>query len=92
MKATYAEIDGKPVMLLKDPKTDSKKKSQHGRVVVSNDMENMPIVVTDGLTLEGEAEVTGAVGNMLETVFLDGKLLRDESLSEIRSRLHGTFN
>lgn len=90
MKATYAQINGEENFLLKDPKTDDgTKKSLRGRVVVSNDAGNMSIVVTDGLNLEGEAEVSSAVGNILETVFEDGVLKRDQSLKEIRKNLLG---
>lgn len=83
MKATYAEIDGKPVMLLKGPKTDSKKKSQRGKVAVLKDGE-FDMYVVDGLDYNLPI-------SLLQVVFEDGELLCDESLSTIRTRLHGTF-
>jgi len=89
MKATYAVVDGEERMLFKDPKTDQGKRSQRGRVVVSDDMGNIPITTTDGLDLEGEGMVSGAVGNLLETVFEDGVLKREQTLAEIREIING---
>ncbi len=82
MKATYAVVNGEERMLFKDPKTDDgTKKSQRGMVHVHEN--NGEIVFVDGLT-KGIAVKTP---NLLEDVFVDGKLMRDESLSEIRARL-----
>lgn len=83
MKATYAEIDGKPVMLMKDPKTDSKKKSQRGQVHVFSN--NGKIEFVDGLS---NNNTTVKTINLLEPVFKDGVLLREETLAEIRGRLN----
>lgn len=83
MKATYAEIDGKPVMLMKDPKTDSKKKSQRGQVHVFE--VDGKISFVDGLK-NGETFVK-TVG-LLETVFKNGELVRTQTLSDIRSILN----
>lgn len=86
MKATYAVIDGEEKFLFKDPKTDSgMKKSQKGRVVVFEDLEN-GIMYKDQLTLEEEEEWDDE--NLLEYVFIDGELVRDESLQDIRKRLY----
>lgn len=88
IKATWAEINGEEKLLFKDPKTDDgTKRSQRGRVVVfENDGK---IGFQDGFTLESEAEAVGAIGNLIEPVFEDGKLLRDQSLLEIREILKG---
>lgn len=85
MKATYAVIDGKEKMLFKDPKTDDgTKRSQRGRVaVVKVDGE---LKVVDGLDKQAY-ESNFANIDQLEDVFVDGKLVRDESLSEIRFRV-----
>jgi len=89
VKATHAVVNGEERFLFKDPKTDDgTKKSLRGRVVVSNDAGNLPIHVTDGQTIDSEVEVVGAVGNLLETVFVDGELKRDQSLAEIREILN----
>ena len=90
MKATYALVDGEERMLFKDPKTDDgTKRSQRGRVaVVETDGEFILVDGLDRLTYEAEyAEI-----DQLEEIFLDGKLLRDESLKDIRARLHSTKN
>lgn len=83
IKATYAEIDGKPVMLMKDPKTDSKKKSQRGQVHVFE--VDGKIEFVDGLK---NGETTVKTLNMLETVFKNGKLVRTQTLSDIRGILN----
>lgn len=87
MKATYAIIDGKERMLFKDPKTDDgTKRSQRGRVAVVKF--NGELTVVDGLN-HHSYEYNFAGIDQLEDVFVDGKLVRDESLAEIRERLHG---
>lgn len=86
MKATYAEIDGEGVMLMKDPKTDSKKKSQRGKVAVLETTEG--IVMVDGIVGNTLRDKELLDHSILETVFKDGELLREETLSEIRSRLY----
>lgn len=83
MKATYAVINGQEKLLFKDPKTDDgTKRSQRGRVHVHYN--NDKIVYVDGLLKDANVKTP----NLLESVFEDGKLLRDESLSEIRERLN----
>lgn len=85
MKATYAEIDGKPIMLMKDPKTDSKKKSQRGKVAVLET--NLGLMMVDGIVGNTPQDKELLDNSMLEPVFKDGVLLREETLSEIRGRL-----
>lgn len=83
LKATYTIIDGVEQFIFKDPKTDDgTKKSQRGKVAVLNGSEG--IYFLDGLN---ELQYSNVRGNLLEPVFADGKLIRDESLKEIRSRL-----
>ena len=81
IKATYCEIDGKPYPIFKNPKDGGFKKSQKGCCVVAdtNDIE-----FCDGFTWEEACRV-----NMLETIFKDGKMVKEQSLSEIREILHG---
>lgn len=84
MKATYAVVNGEEKLLFKDPKTDDgTKKSQRGRVVTVQHLGEMKY--HDGLYKEDEKEYKNT--NLLETVFEDGKLLRDQSLGEIREIL-----
>lgn len=94
LKATYTRINGQEVMLFKDPKTDDgTKRSQRGRVHVHKDR-NGGIVFVDGMR---EGELLGQLAvdppidltNLLETVFENGELIRDQSLSEIRAILQG---
>ena len=90
VKATYAEdADGKPIMIFKNPKTDSGhfKKSQRGCCKVVYDYTYHNFFCQDGLTWEGSQ-----VGNWLQPVFKDGKLLRIYTLDEVRKNLHeGNF-
>ncbi len=86
IKATYCEIDGKPQPIFKDPKDGGFKKSQKGCCVVSE--ENGELQYKDGLNWEEAA----SGGNLLQTVFKDGVLIKEQSLLEIRNKLHaGAF-
>jgi nicotinamide phosphoribosyltransferase len=85
LKSTYAIIDGVEHKMMKDPKTDvgSFKKSQKGKVVVIE--KEGVISYIDNL---GEADYANyADVDLLEDMFVDGKLLRDEKLEDIRARL-----
>lgn len=90
MKATYSIVNGEEKALFKDPKTDNgTKRSQRGIVaVVKKPVEdNDEIVFVDGLNSFTYKEFEKY--DLLEPVFLDGKLLRDQSLQEIRGILAG---
>lgn len=81
IKATMATVDGELHELFKDPITDSGvKKSAKGLLRVDYD-ENGEIALFDQQTPEQEK------GGLLETVFIDGKLVRRQTFSEIRNRL-----
>lgn len=84
IKATYCEIDGKPVPIFKNPKDGGFKKSQKGCCVVYKFMNN--IVYKDEYTWEDANELPY---QLLETVFKDGKIVKEQTLSEVRSVLHG---
>ncbi len=82
VKATYAEVCGVGYELFKDPITDSgMKKSAKGLLRVEQEGSNF--VLYDQQTKEQEQQ--GA----LQTVFKDGKLVTETSLTEIRNRLWG---
>lgn len=84
VKATYAKINGVEKQLFKDPKTDDgTKRSQRGKVAVYSAPEG--IIYYDELNEAEEKESQGE--NLLEPIFKDGKLIRDESLLDIRERL-----
>lgn len=86
IKATYCEIDGKPYPIFKDPKDGGFKKSQKGCCTVSE--ENGELQYTDELNWEEASSEE----NLLQTVFKDGVLIKEQSLQEIRNRLHaGAF-
>lgn len=82
VKATYSVVNGEPVNIFKDPKTDSKKKSAKGLLFV-------------GMTGEGELELCDEVSvetessasQQLTTRFKDGEFVNQTTLDEIRARL-----
>ena len=77
VKSTHGIIKGCPVDIYKNPKTDNgTKKSAKGYLRVNADM-----TLSEQVTPEEEKQ------GMLQTVFLNGKMVRHEKLSEIRSRL-----
>ena len=82
IKATYCEINGTPTPIFKNPKDGGFKKSQKGCCVVF-EIDN-EIRYADGLTWE-----EAYMGNMLKPVFKDGAMVREQSLAEIREKLHG---
>lgn len=82
IKATYCEINGEPYPIFKNPKDGGFKKSQKGCCIVY-EMDN-EIRYADGLTWKD-----ACLGNMLKTVFKDGAMVKEQSLAEIRDRLHG---
>lgn len=82
LKTTYGKVSGKELLLYKDPITDDgTKKSQKGMVMV--------LEGSDGdLTYVDELDSTlSASGNLLKPVFENGILLREYSLSDVRSKL-----
>lgn len=83
IKSTYGEIDGKPVEIFKDPKTDNgTKKSAKGlTMVIKNEAGEYEL--KDQVTWEEY----NSEANQLKTVFEDGKLVREVSLAEIRERI-----
>ncbi len=89
IKATYCEIDDKPFPIFKNPKDGGFKKSQKGCCVVVQGSDDKLIYV-DGRTWE-EAHASGkdAKINLLQPIFKDGQLIKEQSLAEIRDILHG---
>lgn len=86
LKSTYARINGEEVMLFKDPITDNGiKKSQKGMVSVYRN---------GGWGIGYQDELTEAMrdslrySDLLEDVFIDGKVYRVQTLADIRSRLN----
>ena len=88
LKATNSIVNGKERQIFKDPKTDKVKganfkKPQKGMCYVYRQGDD--VIYKDELTFD---EVEKLSDNLLVPVFCDGKLLVDESLKEIRARLH----
>lgn len=81
MKATYGIIDGKKLMIYKDPKTDTShlKKSHRGCCLVYE--ENGELKCQDQLMEMSE-------DSLLTTVFRDGKLVREDTFLDIRNRMY----
>jgi len=94
MKATYCEVDGEAREIFKDPITDDgTKRSAKGLLQVFNDRENCPTSYLyfdgkDNIKLIDQVDKNGEEGGLLETVFLDGKLTKFQTLGEIRERLN----
>jgi nicotinic acid phosphoribosyltransferase len=81
VKATYAEDkDGNPIMIYKQPKALSWKKSQKGCCIVAPDGQNY----TDGHTYKDAFENE----NLLTTVFKDGKMEKEYTLAEVRKIMY----
>lgn len=77
MKATYGVVNGETKNIFKNPKTDNGvKKSAKGLLLVNAN-----------LSLSEEVTEFEEDQGMLKTVFCDGKLLKDQTLSEIISKL-----
>lgn len=82
MKATYGIINGKKVMIYKDPKTDTSKlkKSHKGCCVVYKE-EGM-LKCKDGLFEMNDS-------SLLQPVYRNGRLLKEDSFMDIRNRMYG---
>ena len=79
------EVNGNPIEVFKNPITDTGnfKKSQKGMCYVHYD-ENGDISVTDGYT---RATLPNE-GNLLQSVFKNGKVYNEISIYDVRNTLH----
>ncbi|KAB8155679.1 nicotinate phosphoribosyltransferase [Kordia sp. TARA_039_SRF] len=81
MKATYVEINGEDRAIFKNPITDDgTKKSAKGLIQVYT--EKGKVTFKDECSLEEENE------GLLQTIFEDGTLVKEQSLQEIRERMN----
>ena len=96
LKTTYGVVNGKELMLYKDPITDDgTKKSQKGMVSVFRDEYFDELMYRDEYTKKDKEEAiemrkvhpTDEHYEMLQTVFLNGELVKEYNLQEIRDRL-----
>lgn len=84
LKATWAEVDGEGVNLLKDPVTDDgTKKSATGRLAV------LPNVATGELYLVEKASVWAEQASLLQPVWENGEFVKRQSFAEVRAVLNG---
>ena len=84
LKTTYAVVNGEERQLFKDPITDNGvKKSQRGRVAVLKDSQG-EISYIDGLN---KVQHSNTRGNIMRTVFLNGMMYKEHSLSELREKV-----
>jgi nicotinamide phosphoribosyltransferase len=83
MKATNAVINGADNPIFKNPKTDDgTKKSALGRVKVHKNIKGEVYFQDESSKFLDESE------DLLQTIFKDGKLLKEVSLAEIRERIN----
>lgn len=80
LKATYCEVDGVPREIMKDPITDHSKKSHKGLLCVTKEMNAYK-------TLDQMTQFEETHTGYLETVFKDGKLIKEFTLAELRAKL-----
>lgn len=95
VKSTGGIVNGKFYPIFKDPKTDresafSFKKSQRGCCEVWNDPDTGMFKFTDGID-PTEREVLHGEDSAYILYFKDGKMVQEQSLTEIRNRLHQNF-
>ena len=83
MKATWGQVNGVAKDIFKNPKTDSGfKRSAKGLLMVYQDAKGI-------LRLKDQCSIEEENMGLLEVVFLNGKLIKETSLSEIRAKLNG---
>ena len=84
MKCSAAKINGKWVDVFKNPVTDSFKKSKKGRfaVVEQHGIESSTLRTISEKKLTDDPRLI----NMLETVYENGRLIKETTFAEVRSR------
>lgn len=81
-KCSYAEIDGRPVNVYKDPKTDPKKTSKKGYLRLEYNENSKQFITHEEQQFEDKrADIT----DLLVTVFENGRLLKEYTFEEIRN-------
>lgn len=84
MKATWCQVNGEGREIFKDPKTDDgTKKSLKGLICVQSDGDRY--IAEDQVTKEQEDK------SCLQTVFEDGKLVKEWSLRQIRDNVNNSI-
>ena len=75
VKATHIVVEDKSVPIFKLPKGDASKASAKGLLFVDSEMKLM-----DNVSMETESSDE----NLLQSIFIDGKFVKETSLEEIR--------
>jgi len=87
LKSTYAVINGDERQIFKAPKTDDGTKiSQKGKVVVLVQADGT-IGYIDGFLKKDEEQATATGHNLLQDVFVNGVLIREQTFADIRNKL-----
>lgn len=86
MKASAACIDGEWVDVYKDPVTDSGKTSKKGRITLYKNTESGDIY-----TGRIDAAEHPYVVDVMQTVFLNGKIVKEYTLAEVRANAAASF-
>lgn len=88
LKSTLAKINGEEIPIFKDPKTDNgTKKSAKGAVAVVK--QDGKLVLLDNMLLE---QANAVENNLLTTVFKDGRMVKETSISLVRMIAKGEKN
>ena len=88
LKTTYGKVNGKELLLYKDPVTDDGiKKSQKGRVIVKRNESGKLTCIDHLYRKEWEDKVKNGEDE-LRVVFEDGALYNEQSFEDIKKLLH----
>jgi nicotinamide phosphoribosyltransferase len=80
MKTSAACVDGKWIDVYKDPVTDTGKRSKRGRVrLVRSLISGEYVTLKEGVFIKEPTE------EVLETVYLNGKLTKEYTFAEVRA-------
>ncbi|XP_054163221.1 nicotinamide phosphoribosyltransferase-like [Oppia nitens] len=88
-KCSYAEIDGRPINVYKDPKTDPNKTSKKGILSLEFNEKNQKFITHEE---QQDPNKKIAINDLLETVFQNGKLIKEYTFQEIRERAKVEIN
>lgn len=87
LKTVYGVVNGRELLLYKDPITDDgTKKSQKGRVIVKRD-ENGELIYIDNLYKDEWSHRISNGEDELRLVFKDGKMMNTQSFDMVRATL-----
>lgn len=86
MKCSYIEAGGKGIPVFKQPITDSGKNSKAGRLDLIRMFNGVLATVSIPTEGNGLACQAGLPGSVLETVYEDGKVVKEYTLDEVRTR------